>query len=138
MYRHIIVAVDLTHGSASQALLAKAAALLDTGGTLRLLHVLEDVPGYVAAELPRDLQARRAAEARVELQMLAATAPPGVRVDIETRHGAPAAQILAAADSHGADLILIASHRPGLRDYLIGSTAARVVRHAQTSVLIVR
>lgn len=138
MYRHIIVAVDLTHGSAGQALLDKAAQLVDTGGTIRLLHVLEDVPSYIAAELPRDLNDRRAAEARVELKLLAERVPAGLKLEMETRHGAPAGQILEAAEDHGADLIMIASHRPGLSDYFIGSTAARVVRHAQCSVLISR
>jgi len=33
---------------------------------------------------------------------------------------------------------MIASHKPGMSDYFIGSTAARVVRHAQVSVLIDR
>ena len=138
MYRNIIVAVDLTHGSAGQALLSKAENLLDAGGTIRLLHVLEDVPSYVAAELPRDLNDRRAAEVRVELKLLTDKVGPGIDVQAETRHGAPAAQILEAAEDHGADLIMIASHRPGLSDYFIGSTAARVVRHAQCSVLIQR
>jgi len=36
------------------------------------------------------------------------------------------------------DLIIIASHRPGLQDYFLGSTAAKVVRHATCSVLVVR
>ena len=37
-----------------------------------------------------------------------------------------------------ADVIVIASHDPGLADYLLGSVAARVVRHAHCSVLVVR
>ena len=37
-----------------------------------------------------------------------------------------------------ADLIVMASHRPELRDYLLGPNAARVVRHADCSVLVVR
>ena len=38
----------------------------------------------------------------------------------------------------GVDLIAMASHRPALKDYLIGPNAARVVRHADVSVLVVR
>jgi len=140
MYSHIIVAVDLAHGEAGKALLAKAAQLVDTGGTIRILHVMEDVPSYIAAELPRDLNERRAAETKVEMKMLAAEVHdlPGVVVELETRHGAAATQIIEAAGDSNADLIMIASHRPGLSDYFIGSTAARVVRHAQCSVLITR
>ncbi|GAB4273519.1 MAG: universal stress protein [Pararhodobacter sp.] len=136
MYKHIVVAVDLSHGEAGKALLAKAIQLLDEGGVIRLLHVLEDVPSYIAAELPRDLNDRRQAEAKVELGLIAADA--GVTVESEIRTGAAASQILQCAEDCGADLIMIASHRPGLSDYFIGSTAARVVRHAQCSVLISR
>lgn len=136
MYDHIIVAVDLSHGEAGVSLLSKAKDLLNAGGTLRVLNVLEDVPSYVAAELPRDLNDRRQAEAKVELAQLIDL--EGVNVEVEVRTGAPAGQILACADDSGADLIMIASHRPGLSDYFIGSTAARVVRHAQCSVLITR
>lgn len=136
MYKHIIVAVDLSHGEAGKALLEKAAKLVDAGGVLRLLHVLEEVPSYIAAELPRDLNDRREAEARVELALLAGGT--SATVESEVRTGAAAGQILQCAEDTGADLIMIASHRPGLSDYFIGSTAARVVRHAQCSVLISR
>ncbi|WP_323037414.1 universal stress protein [Pararhodobacter sp.] len=136
MYKNIIVAVALSHGDAGKGLLDKAVDLLDEGGVIRLLTVLEDVPSYVAAELPRDLNDRRQAEAKVELSVLVAR--QDVNIQPEVRTGAPAGQILQCAEDTGADLIMIASHRPGLSDYFIGSTAARVVRHAQTSVLISR
>lgn len=136
MYKNIIVAVDLAHGEAGKALLERASALVDEGGTIRLLHVIEDVPSYIAAELPRDLNDRRQAEAKVELGLLAQGAGPAVVSEV--RMGAASSQILQSAEDTGADLIMIASHRPGLSDYFIGSTAARVVRHAQCSVLISR
>jgi universal stress protein F len=136
MYKNIIVAIDLGHGEAGKQLIASALALVDEGGTVRLVHVLEDVPSYIAAELPRDLNDRRQAEAKVELGLMAKEVPGNVTSEIRT--GAPASQILQAAEDHGADLVMIASHRPGLSDYFIGSTAARVVRHAQCSVLIAR
>ncbi len=136
MYKHIIVAVDLSHGDAGKAMIDKARQLLDDGGVIRLLHVLEDVPSYIVAELPRDLNDRRQAEAKVELALL--TEGIAGSVESEIRTGAPASQILQCAEDVGADLVMIASHRPGLSDYFIGSTAARVVRHAQCSVLISR
>ncbi|WP_333830001.1 universal stress protein [Pararhodobacter sp.] len=136
MYMNIIVAVDLAHGDAGKALLDRAKALVDEGGIVRLLHVIEDVPSYIAAELPRDLNDRRQAEAKVELGLL--TQDTGANVVSEVRMGAASGQILQCAEDTGADLIMIASHRPGLSDYFIGSTAARVVRHAQCSVLISR
>ena len=37
-----------------------------------------------------------------------------------------------------ADLIVINSHKPGVEDYFLGSTASRVVRRAPCSVLVLR
>jgi nucleotide-binding universal stress UspA family protein len=47
-------------------------------------------------------------------------------------------EILTFAGKHGIDMIVMASHRPELKDYLLGPNAARVVRHAECSVLVVR
>lgn len=137
MYSRIIVAVDLEHLEQAKALLQRATQLLDAGGEIRLIHALEDVPGYIAADLPADLAERRRAEAAVELRALI---DPGldIRMVHEVRRGAASGQILQAASDSSADLIMVASHKPGLRDYFIGSTAARVIRHAQCSVLVER
>lgn len=52
--------------------------------------------------------------------------------------GTPKDQILKLADTIQADLIIIASHRPDMTTYLLGSNAAAVVRHAKCPVLVVR
>ncbi len=54
------------------------------------------------------------------------------------RFGSVYQEILAHADKFGADLIIVASHKPNVGDYLLGTTAARVVRHAACSVFVVR
>jgi universal stress protein F len=137
MYGRIIVPVDLEQVEQGRALLKRAMSLLDAGGEIRLLHVLEEVPGYIAAELPGDISERRRAEAMVELRAMI-DPKDEIRITPEVRRGPASAQILQAAEDSGADLIMIASHKPGLRDYFIGSTAARVIRHAACSVLVER
>lgn len=52
--------------------------------------------------------------------------------------GSPKDQILKLADAINADLIIIASHRPDVSTYLLGSNAGAVVRHAKCPVLVVR
>ena len=47
-------------------------------------------------------------------------------------------EILAHADNIGADLIIVASHKPDIGNYLLGSTAAHIVRHASCSTLVIR
>lgn len=46
--------------------------------------------------------------------------------------------VIDAARRLKADLIVMAAHRPELKDYLLGPNAARVVRHSECSVLVVR
>lgn len=52
--------------------------------------------------------------------------------------GSISAEILSAAEEAKADLIVMASHRPEMLDYLIGPNAVHVVQHARCSVLVVR
>lgn len=137
MYTSIIIAAALfNEGATTRAALARAKALLVPGGKVTLVHVLEDVPGYIAASLPATHMAARKAEVTAQINALATES--GLACDIVIEQGQPAATILEIAQTAAADLIMIASHKPGLSDYFIGSTAARIVRHAQTSVLVTR
>ena len=59
--------------------------------------------------------------------------------NILVTHGASIyAEILAVAEEAEADLIVVGSHRPAMKDYLLGTNAARIVRHARCSVLVAR
>ncbi len=137
MYKSILVPVALGGEGVGRGLMEKAKKLLSDGGKITLLHVMEEIPGYVAASIPREKLAARRTEALRKLESLASAAR-GVNVDTEVLSGNAPNNILDAAKECGADLIIIGSHSPGLQDYFIGSTAARVVRHAKCSVLVSR
>ena len=63
----------------------------------------------------------------------------GLEVEDVIARGEPAAEIVRAAEEHGAGLIVISSHgRTGLGRILFGSTAESVVRHARCPVLVVK
>ncbi|SPY78283.1 Universal stress protein F [Providencia rustigianii] len=47
-------------------------------------------------------------------------------------------EILDYAEEINADLIVVGSHHPSTSTYLLGSTASAIVRHAKTSVFVVR
>ena len=64
--------------------------------------------------------------------------PDGLRVRTIVRVGTVYQEILEAAEKVSADLIVAAAGRPEFQDFLIGPNAARVVRHASCSVLVVR
>ncbi len=136
MYKKIIVPVDMSQMERGEKILAKAMALLDDGGEILLLSVTEDVPGYIAIDLPADLIDNAVKQAELGLAKLKEKL--GAVAKTEVRIGTAAREIIAAAEDHGADLVLIASHRPDFSNYLLGSTADRVVRHAKCSVLVDR
>lgn len=137
MYKSILVAIDLSHGERGEAMIAKAAQLLDEGGELILLSVIEEPPSYIAAELPTNIFAKKLEEAEEKLAAIARTNKVDARPLVQTGRNAAAA-ILDTAEDNKCDLVMIASHRPGIQDFFLGSTAGRVVRHAQTSVLVQR
>ena len=62
-----------------------------------------------------------------------------LKPNVLVTHGASIyAEILGAAEEAQADLVIVGSHRPAMKDYLLGTNAARVVRHACCSVLVAR
>jgi nucleotide-binding universal stress UspA family protein len=136
MYRNIIVPVDLDNADKSKAMIDAVKDVADKQSKVTLVNVVEDVPGLITAELPDGLAIKAAHEARGRLVEIAKEA--GLDADVEIRSGRPHHAIVELAKDKGADLIVIASHSPGLRNYLLGSTAANVVRHADCSVLVCR
>lgn len=136
MYKKIIVPVDCGQLDKGEKILRKAASLLDAGGEIILLTVVEDMPGYLAIDLPVDVIEGAIKDGKAKLVEI--KEKTGIEARVEIRSGAPAREILAAAGEHSADLIIIASHIPDLANYFIGATADRVVRHAKCSVLVDR
>jgi universal stress protein F len=136
MYSKIIVPVDMGQIEKGAKILAKAKLLLSEGGSIVLVNITDSLPGYLSIEVPADFVERNAAEALERLKAL--DAESGTHAELVVKIGAPASEILAVAEEHNADLIIVASHRPNLSNYLLGATADRVVRHAKCSVLVDR
>lgn len=136
MYRKIVVPVEMGQLDKGEKILRKAMALLDEGGSLVLLNVAENIPGYLTIDLPANFIEQTVADSEERLEALAQSV--GAPAEIMVRVGSPAREIMAVADEVGADLVIIASHRPNFSNYLLGSTADRVVRHATCSVLVDR
>ena len=141
MYENILLTVDLTDETSwRKALPAAVEYCRAFGATLHLLSVVPDFGMTVVAQFfPRDYEQGAIEQAETELRNLSAKhVPAGTEVRHIVAHGTIYQEILNAAEKIGADLIVMASHRPALEDYLLGPNAARVVRHAGCSVLVVR
>jgi len=136
MYKSILVPIDLAHSDVGEAMIKRAVLLSDENATITLLHVIGDIPAYAQSYLPEGQLQQNLEETRKALSAVAEAA--GVETDVVVRYGSPSPVILDEADERDCDLIIIASHHPGIKDYLMGSTASRVVRHADCSVLINR
>lgn len=136
MYKCIVVGVDIGNLDKAEHILKKASTLLDAGGEIIALTVVEEVPSYVSVELPPDLLDNAVCDSKLQLQALKTRT--GIDMEIEIRLGPTAREILDCAADHGADLIIVASHLPDFSNYFIGATADRIVRHATCSVLVDR
>ena len=108
--------------------------------TLHLLTVVPDFGMTVVGQFfPEDHADKAIKQAETELKdFVAKHVPAGVKVRQIVAYGTIYKEILEVAQKIDADLIVIGSHRPELKDYLLGPNAARVVRHAARSVLVVR
>ena len=138
MYKSIVIAVALFNkGATSRGLIEKANKLIDPGGSITLVHVMNEIPPYLAAAVTKEQLMSQRKAVREQLESLA-TRAKAKTVDIDLRGGRPSENVLACAKECGADLIIMASHQPGMSDYFIGSTASRVVRHSPISVLVSR
>lgn len=136
MANTIIVPVDLANADKATAMIEVARRLGGDSAKIVLTNIVEDVPTYVAAELPGGVIDKAKESAQAELGRIAKEA--GIDAEVVVRSGQASTSILAVAQERKADVIIIASHRPELADYLLGSTAARVVRHAPCSVFVMR
>ena len=137
MYKKILVPVEPSHVERHQMALDMAQVLRENDDAeIIAMTVIEPVPGYFAmAETLPDLQAKAGEQTLKDLKTFV-----GDQGKIKTRvlNGHPATEINAFAESEGVDCIVIASHKPEFVDYFLGSTAARVVRHAPCSVHVMR
>ena len=134
MYNKILVPMALDHGISPQTLQI-ARTLLSTDGQITALHVFEVPKGSVSVYIGEETIERGFAEAFKVLKQKTA-GMDGVTPEI-TRGQAHHA-IIDYADEHGFDCIVVGSHKPDMSDYFIGSTAARVVRHAPCAVHVHR
>ena len=113
------------------------------GATVTLLHVVEWPEGgepraHAPFQVP-EFRLQLMADARVQLEALAPSAPDAPAVSHNVVSGRAKTQILAHAMEHDTQLIVMgAQGRDGVGLTLLGSTTERVVRDATCPVLTVR
>lgn len=141
MFTSILLPVDLSAPESWRKAAPVAIKMARDDGAA--LHVATVMPDYgmsvVGSYFEADFEQKALHKIGEELSAwVAEHVPDGVEVHPHVLHGTVYDQIISAADRLGCDAVVMGSHRPELKDYLLGPNAARVVRHARQSVFVVR
>lgn len=137
MYRKIMVPVDLEHMGALEKALATAAGLAQQHGAhVTYVAVTTSAPGSLAHD-PDEFAAKLDAFAAEEARRRGIEGSGLARVSHD-----PTADLdrtlLEVVEEIGADLIVMASHVPGVVEHVFASHAGYVASHAKISVFVVR
>jgi nucleotide-binding universal stress UspA family protein len=139
----VLAAIDLAHPEHHDAILSRAAQMAQLDDAqIAVVTVIPDfgmsIVGTFFQEGAEQQALTGAAEALHGATKAVLGAEASAAIKHITRHGTAYEQILDAARSLDTRLIVLGAHRPDLKDYLLGPNAARVVRHSDCSVLVVR
>lgn len=138
--RRILVGLDASP-HAPHVLEAAVDLARRTGGKLRLIRCVglpPELPANLWALPPAEVTETVLAGAKREIEEAGGAVPPNLLDGAYAQVGVAWDAICSAAREYDADLIVIGAHGYGLLDRLLGTTAAKVVNHADRSVLVVR
>ncbi len=141
MYKNILLTVDLEHPKAQAKSVPVAVELCRQHDAK--LHIMTVVPSFgmsiVAQQFPKDFEKKVSKAALAQLKdFVKEKFPADIKAQHIVGHGNIYESILNVSKQINADLIIVQARRPELRKFLLGPNAARVVRHATCSVLVVR
>jgi Universal stress protein UspA and related nucleotide-binding proteins len=141
MYKNILLAIDVAHLDSQTKAVKTAVDMAKAFGAT--IHVLTVVPDFgmsiVSGFFPKDHVRRAMEEANTALHAYTKeNIPAEVRHRHIVDHGTIYEVILRYARELNIDLIVISAARPKIDDYFLGPNAARVVRHADATVVVVR
>jgi len=141
MFDKVLLPVDLNHPASWQQALPAARKCAGPDGEIHLLGIVHDLgSAMIATFLPEDFEQKAMETMKQQLLELAEKeASEYPNVEVHVGHGDVPETILRIAGTLGADLIVMASHPPhDLQTLLVGSSADKVVRHADIPVMVVR
>ncbi|WP_419903914.1 universal stress protein [Kiloniella sp.] len=141
MFKHILLAVDLEQDESWGKALPTSVEYAKAFGST--LHIMTVVPNFgssiVSSFFPQDHEEQMMKGATKALHdFVDKHIPDDIKVQHIIGHGNAYEEILRVSDEIKPDVIIMGAHRPRMEDYLLGPNAARVVRHAKCSVLVVR
>ena len=141
MYKSILLPIDLNETDGFEKALATAMA--EARLWQAQLHVLAVLPNFgmpvVGSFFPADFEKNALAKMKAELEKFVADyIDDDLKAKAHLAHGVVYEEIIEAAKKLKTDLIVLAAHRSNVEAFLLGSNAAKVVRHVNCSVVVVR
>lgn len=138
--KKILVGVD--HSPRTADVLAAAVALASRTGAKLILFRAVTVPTPPAPDdytiAPAEYGGVLQQRALADIEASAKTVPADLVVGYEAALGVPWEAICEKAKADDVDCIMIGSHGYAAIDRLLGTTAAKVVNHADRTVIVVR
>ena len=141
MFKSVLLPIDLSQESSWKEAIPVAVNMAkESGAKLQVLTVIPDYGmAVVGSFFPADYAQNALAETEKQLaEFVSKHFAADANVEGHVKHGTIYKEIIQSADDLNCDLIVLASHRPETKDYLLGPNAARVARHAGQSVFVVR
>jgi nucleotide-binding universal stress UspA family protein len=136
------ILVGLDHSPRAAAVLEQAAMLARATGAelylLRALSIPAELPPDAFRSSPGELVERWREESARDLERQAGAVDPTIVTHVLVHIGSPWQSICQVAKDHAVDLIVIGSHGLHGIERLLGTTANKVVNHADHPVLVVR
>lgn len=141
MYKSIVVPVDINDDSSWTKVLPEAFELANAYSAE--LYIMNVIPDYGISMLqeyfPKGWIEDLITKSEDALgKIVKDYAKEGVKYTISVGRGAVYQAILDLSEATQADLIMLSSNSLKSVEYLLGPNAAKVVRHAKISVLVVR
>jgi universal stress protein F len=142
MYKNILLPIDIEDKKGWKSSFNVAINLVKTVPDAKL-HITTVVPNYglglIEEYFPKGWAKEISKKTLEKLQEIVKQfVPEEIQTVISIERGVVYQSIIKKAGETGADLIIMSAHHPDRRDYLLGPNVARVVRHADISVLVVR
>ncbi len=137
----VLVAIDLVHANKQKAILETGKKLADMdASSLSVVTVIPDFGmSVVGSYFDKNTSAKALETATENLHaFVSETLGGGYDVQHVIRLGTAYEEILETAKELKITLIVLGAHKPEFKDFLLGPNAARVVRHSNCSVHVVR
>lgn len=135
MFESVLLPIAPDHRVEFDKLLSSARRLCGDTGKISVLTVVEDIPKYFARDLPPEYRENLVEKTKAELNTFLAG---NEDLSLTVRLGHASTEIIRFANDNKVDCIVLASRRPEFSDLFLGSTATRVARRSDCTVMIVR